>query len=67
MNRNTITIGKRKIGDNHPTFIIAEMSANHNRNLTIAMKIIKEAKIAGADVVKLQTYVCAPFYSKELM
>jgi N-acetylneuraminate synthase len=32
------------------------MSANHNGNLASALRIIDEAKIAGADAVKIQTY-----------
>ncbi len=38
------------------TFIIAELSANHNGNLEVAKKTIKRAKKAGADAIKLQTY-----------
>ena len=38
------------------TFIIAELSANHNHNINIARKTIEAAKEAGADAVKLQTY-----------
>ena len=38
------------------TFIIAELSANHNQNFDIALKTIKSAKEAGADAVKIQTY-----------
>jgi pseudaminic acid synthase len=49
-------IGKTKIGKNHPTFIIAELSANHNHKYDIAVKTIKAAKKAGADAIKLQTY-----------
>jgi pseudaminic acid synthase len=49
-------IGNKIIGDNHPTFIIAELSANHNHNFDIAVKTIKAAKEAGADAIKLQTY-----------
>ena len=37
-------------------FIIAELSANHNGSLQIAIESIKAAKKAGADAVKLQTY-----------
>lgn len=37
-------------------FIVAELSANHNQSLDIAIKTIKAAKEAGADAVKLQTY-----------
>jgi pseudaminic acid synthase len=38
------------------TFIIAELSANHNQNFEIAAKTIEAAKAAGADAIKLQTY-----------
>lgn len=38
------------------TFIIAEMSANHNQHKDIALETIKAAKKAGADAIKIQTY-----------
>lgn len=38
------------------TFIIAELSANHNGNLQIALDTIKAAKEVGANAIKLQTY-----------
>ena len=38
------------------TFIIAEMSANHNHHLDVAIETVKAAKRAGADAVKIQTY-----------
>src|SRR3989338_5891219 len=37
-------------------YIIAELSGNHNGNINRAFKLIEEAKKAGADAVKLQTY-----------
>jgi N-acetylneuraminate synthase len=51
-----IAIAGRKIGPEHPPYIIAELSANHNGKLETALRIIEEAKKAGADAVKLQTY-----------
>ena len=51
-----ITIAKRHIGIDYPPYVIAELSANHNGRLDIALNIIQEAKRAGADAVKLQTY-----------
>jgi len=38
------------------TFIIAELSANHNGSLQTALDTIKAAKECGADAIKLQTY-----------
>lgn len=38
------------------TFIIAEMSANHNHHFEVAIETIKAAKKAGADAIKIQTY-----------
>lgn len=49
-------IGKHWVGDEYPTFIIAEMSANHGGSLDNAIEIIYAAKRAGANAVKLQTY-----------
>ncbi|MFN3754476.1 pseudaminic acid synthase [Flavobacterium sp.] len=37
-------------------FIIAELSANHNGSIDVALETIKAAKRAGADCIKLQTY-----------
>lgn len=51
-----IEINARRIGPGYPTYIIAEMSANHNQQFDQAVRIIEAAKEAGADAVKLQTY-----------
>ena len=37
--------------------IIAEVGINHNGDLTIAKEMVHEAKMAGADIVKFQTFV----------
>lgn len=37
-------------------FIVAEISANHNQNIDLAVKLIKKAKECGADAVKFQAY-----------
>ena len=47
---------KNKTFDFEKVFIIAELSANHNGNLDIAIKTVRAAKRAGADAIKLQTY-----------
>lgn len=51
-----IKIAGRPIGLNYSPYVIAELSANHNGKLQTAIRIIEEAKKAGADAVKLQTY-----------
>lgn len=55
MNRE-IKIGNHIISENTPCFIVAEMSANHNMDYDRAVAIIRAAKEAGADAVKIQTY-----------
>lgn len=50
------TIGGRGIGVDYPPYVIAEMSANHNGDISNAYKIIDMAKGAGVDAIKMQTY-----------
>lgn len=51
-----IYIGERLISREAPAFIIAEMSANHLMDFDRAVAIIRAAKEAGADAIKIQTY-----------
>ena len=55
-NYKEITIDGRKISPNHPPFIIAEMSGNHNQSLNRALKIVDAAAKTGAHALKIQTY-----------
>ena len=51
-----IKIGNRVLNKDSQTYIIAEMSGNHNMDYERAVKIVEAAKEAGADAIKLQTY-----------
>jgi pseudaminic acid synthase len=48
---NTYQIGKK-----FPTFIIAELSANHSKSLSKALKLLEISAKAGVNAFKLQTY-----------
>ncbi|MDD2698283.1 MAG: pseudaminic acid synthase [Arcobacteraceae bacterium] len=73
MFNKSFKINGREIGQNCEPYIIAEMSANHGNDINKAIEIIKEAKKAGADAIKIQTYTAdtltldckeAPFEAK---
>jgi len=53
----TIQINNRIIGGNNPVYIIAELSANHEQKFDLAKQTIIAMKGAGADAVKLQSYL----------
>ncbi|KMQ51676.1 N-acetylneuraminate synthase [Chitinispirillum alkaliphilum] len=49
-----ISLGSKLVGAGHPVFVIAEVGINHQGDIDIAKKLIKEAKNCGADAVKFQ-------------
>ncbi len=51
-----VRVDKSVVGPSQPTFVVAEMSANHRQSFEVAIQILREMKKAGADAVKLQTY-----------
>lgn len=51
-----VNFGGRAIGPGAPAFVIAEAGVNHNGDLELGRALIREAKRAGADAIKFQTY-----------
>ncbi len=56
MRENKIFIDGQEISANHPPYIVAEISANHNGSIERAMETIRAAKDSGVNAVKIQTY-----------
>jgi N-acetylneuraminate synthase len=51
-----IKIGNRFIGSTNPTYIIAEIGANFDKNIDKAKRLVEAAKESGADCAKFQTF-----------
>ena len=51
-----VKLGSKKVGENNPTYIIAEAGINHNGSIVIAKKLIDEAKKINCDAIKFQTF-----------
>lgn len=54
--KKSVRVGSFTIGAKQPVFIIAEAGVNHNGDIEMAKRLIDEAKAAGADAVKFQTF-----------
>lgn len=59
-----IKIGNKLIGKDHPAYIIAEIGANFNGSLKQAKKLCYEAKKAGADCAKFQSFISEKIVSE---
>lgn len=66
MNRfnKEIKIGSKMIGENHPTYFIAEIGGNFDGSIDKAKKLIDAAKEAGADCAKFQTFTADTIVSE---
>ncbi len=51
-----VEINGHCVGAGYPTYVVAEISCNHHKDFNKAVAILRAAKQAGADAVKLQTY-----------
>jgi sialic acid synthase SpsE len=58
-------LGGRTVGAGHPTYVIAEIGANHDRDRDKAFELIDRAAEAGVDAVKFQTYSGSRIYSSK--
>ena len=65
MNRSTVKIGNKIVGDGNPCYIIAEIGINHNGSLDQAKQIIKASADCGCDAVKFQKRTVDVVYSAE--
>lgn len=61
-----VTIGDKKIGLGHRAYIIAEGGLNHNGSVALAKKLIDEAKAAGCDAIKFQTFKASSRISQKV-
>lgn len=62
--KRNIKIGNRIIGDDFPTYFIAEVGSNHDRKIENAKKYILAAKEIGADAVKFQAFTADNLVNK---
>lgn len=52
-----LQIGKKKIGNGYPVYIIAEGCDNHMGDVEVAKEMCRQAKLAGADCIKFQHHL----------
>ena len=60
-----LEIDGRRIGDDEPTFVIAEIGINHNGRVDQALELVDHAAQAGADAAKFQMRDMASLYRNE--
>ena len=64
-NVKEVQIGTKKVGENHPCFVIAEIGINHNGDIDLAKRLISIALAAGCDAVKFQKRTIDIVYTPE--
>jgi N-acetylneuraminate synthase len=65
-----VYFGSRAVGDDHPTYVVAEIGINHNGDIALALQLIDAAIAAGCDAVKFQKRtpeLCVPAEQASLM
>ena len=63
--QNNFIIENKKIGDENPCFLIAEIGSNHNRDKNTVFKLIDASADAGFDAVKFQIYDAKEAFSSK--
>lgn len=63
----TITINRRLVGEDHPTYIIAEIGINHNGDEKLALQLIEAAAEAKVDAVKFQKRHLPSLYRQDVL
>jgi N-acetylneuraminate synthase len=63
--QKTVRIGSKRIGDDQPCYVIAEIGINHNGDVDLAKRLITVAVAAGCDAVKFQKRTVDVLYSRE--
>ena len=63
--QTSVRIGSRRLGPGEPAWLIAEAGVNHNGDVAAAERLVVEAKRAGADCVKFQTFSAASCVSTD--
>jgi N-acetylneuraminate synthase/N,N'-diacetyllegionaminate synthase len=61
----TVTIDGVQIAPGFPSYIIAEIGLNHNKDLNLVRQMIRSAKESGANAVKFQTYTTSKLLPEE--
>ncbi len=67
MTSQNIHINQKAVGENQPTYIIAEIGINHNGSVRTAHDLIDAAKDAGADAIKLQKRHLPSLYPQDIL
>ncbi len=60
-------IGNKRVGDNHPTYVIAEIGINHNGDAELAKELIDVAADARVDAVKFQKRHLPSLYREDVL
>lgn len=61
----TVNIGGKRVGDDNPCYVIAEIGINHNGDVDLAKRLISVAVGAGCDAVKFQKRTVEVVYTAE--